>query len=82
MKTLAIAIAAAATLAASMPAEAHMRCGWQWPNNDVYANTQRPTFSANDCMARELNAQQLMNNGEMAPGVMHALPVPGRPEFR
>ena len=64
MKPLAIAMMAAAVLALSMPANAHMRCGWQWPNDDVYANTRRPSFSPTDCMARQLNAEQLMNNGE------------------
>ena len=64
MKTLAIATLAAAVLGLSIPADAHMRCGWQWPNDDVYSNTRRPSFSPTDCMARQLNAEQLMNNGE------------------
>jgi len=83
MKTLAIATAAAAILIGSMPAYAHMRCGWQWPNDDVYANTVRPTFAANDCMARQLNAQQLMDNGEVAPaGVVQGLPPSDWPGYR
>ena len=65
MKTLAMATLAAAVLALSMPANAHMRCGWQWPNDDVYANTVRPTFSSTDCMASSLNRDQLSNNGQL-----------------
>ena len=65
MKTLALATIAAAVLALSMPANAHMRCGWQWPNDDVHANTVAPTFTSTDCMANQLNQQQL--NGQIAP---------------
>ena len=63
MKTLALATIAAAVLALSMPAYAHMNCGWQWPNDDVRANSDSPTFSSTDCMAGQLNQQVLMNNG-------------------
>jgi hypothetical protein len=56
-----MAIAAAAVLALSVPANAHMRCGWQWPNDDVNANTVHPTFTSTDCMANQLNSQELMN---------------------
>lgn len=66
MKTLAFATLAAAVLALSMPAYAHMRCGYQWPNDDVHANTVYPTFSSTDCMAEQLNQQVLMNNGGIA----------------
>jgi hypothetical protein len=65
MKILAMAMIAAAGLAMSMPANAHMRCGWQWPNDDVYANTVRPTFAGNDCMANQLNRDVLMNNTQI-----------------
>jgi hypothetical protein len=65
MKPLAMAMMAAAVLALSMPANAHMRCGWQWPNDDVYANTKRPSFSSTDCMAQQLNQQQLINGGQL-----------------
>jgi hypothetical protein len=65
MKTFLMAsVAAAVVVVLSMPANAHMRCGWQWPNNDVRANTERPTFSSTDCMASQLNQQQLINNGQ------------------
>ena len=64
MKTLALATLAAAVLALSMPANAHMRCGWQWPNDDVNANTVRPTFAPNDCMASQLNQQEMMSGGQ------------------
>ena len=67
MKTLAMAIAAVAVLALSVPANAHMRCGWQWPNDDVHANTVYPTFTSTDCMANQLNRQELMNGGMMLP---------------
>lgn len=59
MKTLGIAAFSAALLALSLPADAHMRCGWQWPNDDVSMNTVHPSFSATDCMANRLNAEQL-----------------------
>jgi hypothetical protein len=65
MKTLALATLAAAVLALSMPANAHMRCGAQWPNDDMRANTDFPTFTSTDCMAGQLNRDQLMNNGGM-----------------
>ena len=65
MKTLALATLAAAVLALSMPANAHMRCGPQWPNDDVNANTVYPTFSSTDCMANQLNQQEMMNGGMM-----------------
>ena len=65
MKTLVMASLAAAIVVLSMPANAHMRCGWQWPNDDVRANTQRPTFTSTDCMASQLNRQQLMNGGQL-----------------
>ena len=65
MKTLVMASVAAAFVVLSMPASAHMRCGWQWPNDDVNANTVRPTFSSTDCMASQLNQQQLMNSGQL-----------------
>lgn len=65
MKTLAIATLAAAVLALSMPANAHMRCGWQWPNDDVNANTVAPTFASNDCMANQLNRDVLQNNTQI-----------------
>ena len=65
MKTLALATLAAAVLALSMPANAHMRCGPQWPNDDVNANTVHPTFSSTDCMANQLNQQEMMNGGMM-----------------
>jgi hypothetical protein len=65
MKTFVMASIAAATIGVlSMPANAHMRCGWQWPNDDVSANTDRPTFTSTDCMASQLNQQELMNSGE------------------
>jgi hypothetical protein len=67
MKTLALATLAAAVLALSMPANAHMRCGAQWPNDDVRANTDFPTFTSTDCMANQLNRDQLMNGGMMLP---------------
>jgi len=60
-----MASVAVAIMALSIPANAHMRCGWQWPNDDVYANTVRPTFSSTDCMASQLNQQQLMNNTQL-----------------
>ena len=63
MKSLTIATITAAVLALSMPAYAHMNCGWQWPNDDVRANSDFPTFSATDCMAQQLNAQQLGGPG-------------------
>jgi len=66
MKTLAMAILAAAVLALSMPANAHMRCGAQWPNDDVRANSDFPTFSSSDCMASQLNQQELTNSGQIA----------------
>ena len=69
MKTLALAIIAAAGLALSMPASAHMRCGWQWPNDDIRSNTKRPSFSSTDCMAQQLNRQELMNGGEFVPAM-------------
>jgi hypothetical protein len=65
MKTLAMATVAAAVLALSMPAYAHMHCGYQWPNDDARANSDFPTFSPTDCMAQQLNQQVLMNNGEL-----------------
>ena len=64
MKTLIMATATAAVLALSMPAFAHMHCGPQWPADDARANSWYPTFSSTDCMARQLNQQQLMNNGQ------------------
>ena len=67
MKTLALASVAAAVLALSMPAYAHMHCGWQWPADDARANSDFPTFTASDCMARQLNEQQLNGNGQFAP---------------
>jgi hypothetical protein len=63
MKTLALATVAAAVLALSMPAYAHSRCGWQWPQDDARANSDFPTFSSTDCMADQLNQQVLTNNG-------------------
>jgi len=60
-----MAMMAAAVLALNMPANAHMRCGWQWPNDDVYANTKRPSFGSTDCMAQQLNQQQLINGGQL-----------------
>jgi hypothetical protein len=63
MKTLVMATLAAAVLALSMPANAHMRCGAQWPNDDMRANSDFPTFAPTDCMANQLNQQQLMNGG-------------------
>lgn len=66
MKTLAMASVAAVLLALSMPANAHMRCGPQWPNDDVNANTVYPTLTSTDCMADQLNQQQLMNGGDVA----------------
>ena len=65
MKTLAFATLAAAVLALSMPASAHMRCGYQWPNDDVHANSVFPSFAANDCMANQLNQEVLINNGAL-----------------
>jgi hypothetical protein len=65
MKTLAFAIVAAAGLALSMPASAHMHCGYQWPNDDVHANTVFPSFGPTDCMANQLNQEVLMNNGAL-----------------
>jgi hypothetical protein len=65
MKTFVMASVAVAVVVLSMPANAHMRCGWQWPNDDVRANTVRPTFSSTDCMASQLNREQLMNNGQL-----------------
>ena len=62
MKYLSMATLAAVALVLSMPANAHMRCGAQWPNDDVNANTVYPTFSASDCMASQLNRQILDNN--------------------
>lgn len=67
MKTLVLGLVAAAALALSVPANAHMRCGWQWPNDDVRANTVYPTFTSTDCMANQLNRQELMNGGMMLP---------------
>lgn len=67
MNTLVMASVAAVIMALSMPANAHMRCGWQWPNDDVTANTMRPTFSSTDCMASQLNQQQLMGGGQLMP---------------
>jgi hypothetical protein len=58
-----MASVAAALLALSMPANAHMRCGSQWPNDDMRANSDFPTFASTDCMASQLNRQQLMNGG-------------------
>lgn len=65
MKTFVMASLAVAVAVLSMPANAHMRCGWQWPNDDVRANTVRPTFSSTDCMASQLNQQQLINSGQL-----------------
>ena len=65
MKTLALATLAAAVLALSMPANAHMRCGSQWPNDDMRANSDFPTFTSTDCMASQLNQQQLMTNTQI-----------------
>jgi hypothetical protein len=65
MKTLAFATLAAAVLALSMPASAHMGCGYQWPNDDVHANTVFPSFAPSDCMANQLNREVLMNNGAL-----------------
>ena len=66
MKTLALATLAAAVLALSVPAaNAHMRCGPQWPNDDVRANSDFPTFASNDCMASQLNRDVLMNNTQI-----------------
>jgi hypothetical protein len=65
MKAFITASIAAAIMVLNMPANAHMRCGWQWPNDDVYLNTKRPTFTSTDCMASQLNQQELMNNGQM-----------------
>ena len=62
MKTLALATMAVAVLALNMPASAHMRCGAQWPNDDVNANSVYPTFTGSDCMASQLNRQILDNN--------------------
>ena len=59
MKTLALATIAVAVLALNMPANAHMRCGAQWPNDDVHANSVYPSFASSDCMARQLNQDQL-----------------------
>lgn len=63
MKSLAMAIVAAAVLALSMPAYAHTHCGWQWPQDDARANSDFPSFSSTDCMAEQLNQQVLTNNG-------------------
>jgi hypothetical protein len=76
MKTLALATVAAAVLALSMPAYAHMRCGYQWPNDDVRANSDFPTFSSTDCMAEQLNAQEL--GGGMMPA---PAPAPMAPRY-
>jgi hypothetical protein len=65
MKTLALATLAVAVLALSMPANAHMRCGPQWPNDDMRANSDFPTFASNDCMADQLNRDVLMNNTQI-----------------
>jgi hypothetical protein len=65
MKTLAIATLTLAALALSMPANAHMRCGWQWPNDDVHANSVAPRFAPNDCMADQLNQMQLQNGTQI-----------------
>ena len=65
MKTFAMATLTLAVLALSMPANAHMRCGPQWPNDDVRANSDFPTFAPNDCMAGQLNRDVLMNNTEI-----------------
>jgi hypothetical protein len=48
-----------------MPANAHMRCGWQWPNDDVHANSVAPRFAPNDCMADQLNQMQLQNGTQI-----------------
>jgi hypothetical protein len=72
MKTLALSIMAAAVLALSMPASAHMRCGAQWPNTDVNANSVFPTFAPSDCMASQLNRQILDNNNTVY------APIPAR----
>jgi hypothetical protein len=60
-----MATIAAAVLALSMPAYAHQHCGWQWPGDDTRANSDSPTFSPTDCMAEQLNAQVLANNGSL-----------------
>jgi hypothetical protein len=65
MRTLALATIAIAVLALNMPANAHMRCGAQWPNDDVNANSVYPTFSSSDCMARQLNQEQLDTNTQI-----------------
>lgn len=66
MKTLAFATVAAAVMALSVPAFAHMHCGYQWPNDDVHANTVSPSFGPTDCMANQLNRDVLMNNGALS----------------
>ena len=65
MKSFTIAAITATVLALSMPAFAHQHCGWQWPGDDTNANTVRPTFSSTDCMASQLNQQQLMTNTQI-----------------
>lgn len=67
MKTLALATVAAAVLALSMPAYAHSRCGWQWPQDDARANSDFPTFSSTDCMASQLNRDALMSTTDNIP---------------
>jgi hypothetical protein len=62
MKYLSMATVAAVVLSVSVPAFAHMRCGAQWPNDDVNANSVYPTFTGSDCMAGQLNRQILDNN--------------------
>ena len=62
MKYLSMATLAAVALVLSMPANAHMRCGAQWPNDDVNVNTVYPSFAPSDCMASQLNRQILDNN--------------------
>ena len=72
MKYLSMATLAAVALVLSMSANAHMRCGAQWPNDDVNANSVYPTFTGSDCMAGQLNRQILDNNNTIY------VPVPAR----